>query len=389
MNRLTTSLLLSFLVLIATVSTSSSSTWYVKLDGTGDAPTIQAAIDIAKSGDVVLVAPGQYTWANQGTTGDYGLVTFLRRVTGIKLKSESGPGVTVLNAQYMGRIMFLMAENSITVDGFTMKNGVAPLFGDNNGGGIIAHLSAPVFKNCIIRNCSGVQGGGMWFGGVSGPRFENCKFLNNSSTYGAGVFLINSSSTMTFVDCIFRNNIASLKGGGVFSYNAVTVLENCEISGNSAVQEGGGFYGQNTGSVSMISCTLSENASVLGGGIRLFDASSMTVSRSIVAFSGEGEGLSLGPGCSLTLGCSNIYGNNGGDGFPAGTVDSGGNLSVDPQFCGSPGTWNYQLQTDSYCAPGNHPGGSGCDLIGAYAIGCGGVPAENASWGRLKALYGE
>ncbi len=33
-------------------------TWYVRTDGTGDAPTIQAALDSAQAGDTVLVGSG-------------------------------------------------------------------------------------------------------------------------------------------------------------------------------------------------------------------------------------------------------------------------------------------------------------------------------------------
>ena len=39
---------------------SEACTWYVKPDMSGDAPTIQAAIDSASSGDSVLVASGVY-----------------------------------------------------------------------------------------------------------------------------------------------------------------------------------------------------------------------------------------------------------------------------------------------------------------------------------------
>ena len=44
-------------------ATASATTWYVKPDGTGDAPTIQAAIDSAGAWDIVMVAgEDPYAW---------------------------------------------------------------------------------------------------------------------------------------------------------------------------------------------------------------------------------------------------------------------------------------------------------------------------------------
>jgi hypothetical protein len=64
-----------------------------------------------------------------------------------------------------------------------------------------------------------------------------------------------------------------------------------------------------------------------------------------------------------------------------------GNISLDPQFCGTPDSGNYLLQADSPCAPGNHPGGNDCGQIGARGVGCGNTPVSTATWGSLKALF--
>ena len=57
-------LILSFMLSLFWPIGAFSRTWYVRNDGTGDAPTIQAAVDSASSGDTVLVGPGTYSSAN-------------------------------------------------------------------------------------------------------------------------------------------------------------------------------------------------------------------------------------------------------------------------------------------------------------------------------------
>jgi hypothetical protein len=60
--------------------TANARTWYVKNDGTGDAPTIEAGIDSSVFGDTVLVGPGTYEICSAIWPKD-----------GIVITSESGP----------------------------------------------------------------------------------------------------------------------------------------------------------------------------------------------------------------------------------------------------------------------------------------------------------
>jgi hypothetical protein len=46
-----------------------------------------------------------------------------------------------------------------------------------------------------------------------------------------------------------------------------------------------------------------------------------------------------------------------------------GNFSADAVFCDR-GNFDYSLSSNSPCAPGNHPNGASCGLIGALNVGC-------------------
>ncbi len=69
-----------------------ATTWFVTPDGSGDAPTIQAAIDSASSGDVIELADGVYT--------GYGNRDLSNMEKRILLKSASGnPEACIIDLQ--------------------------------------------------------------------------------------------------------------------------------------------------------------------------------------------------------------------------------------------------------------------------------------------------
>ena len=78
-------ILISALLAIITLPISvSAKTWYIKADGTGDAPLIWSGIDSAAAGDTVLVGPGTYE------------VGSIVMKDGVILRSEAGPYLTKL-----------------------------------------------------------------------------------------------------------------------------------------------------------------------------------------------------------------------------------------------------------------------------------------------------
>lgn len=382
----------TFFVLVPLVHSPSAlaKTWYVKVNGSGDAPTIQAAADSCSHGDSVLVAPGTYTWSNQGTGNDYGLIHILRGSADMVIVSEAGPQVTFIDAQGQGRVIFFQGETELTVDGFTIRNGVAPLNGNFVGGGFAAHLSSPVVRNCFFRNNSGNSGGAYWYGGVGAPIIENCLFENNNASVGGAVRLINSYFTTTIRDCTFRNNSSPGTGGAVYATNIYVLIESCLFVSNSSGSSGGGFYAATGYPSTVRSCTFYQNsAAVDGGGIYVAGGTDLTVERTIISH-GSGGGAQVDDAGMLTLSCTDIYGNIGGNwtGNIAGQAGINGNFSGNPVFCG-PGSGDFSLDASSPCAPGNHPNGDSCGLVGAFPVSCGAVSVEERSWGAIKSMYAD
>src|SRR5690242_16654180 len=114
-----------FALVIGAATVASAATWHVDPAGGADATTIQAGINLASNGDVVIVAQGTYTGV-----GNRNIDFFGRNIT---VMSESGPQYTIVDCQGLGQgFKFVTGETSAVMDGFTIKNGTS-----NKGAGVL------------------------------------------------------------------------------------------------------------------------------------------------------------------------------------------------------------------------------------------------------------
>ena len=384
--------LLAVLSFFAPADTQSR-TWYVTVDGTGDAPTIQAAIDSAGQEDSLLVGPGTYSWSNQGTGDDYGMIRMMRGAPRLTIVSEMGAGMTILDGEEEGRIFFYQGYTGtmggLTIDGFTFTRGRAPQSDYIVGGAFTAHLSSPILKNCVFTLNTADQGGACWFGGQGWPQFINCYFENNTALYGGAVLAVNTPFTVRISGCVFHGNSA-VRGGGFYGYNVPLVADDCVFSSNYGSSDGGGMILNNCYPSSISRCTFYFNEAPSGGGVSLLGTTNLTADHTIIASSVYGGAAAIPGTASLAFSCSDLFGNVGGDwtGPIAGQYGANGNFAADPMFCDE-ARFDLFLRANSPCAPGNHPSGAGCALIGARPVGCGGVSIEDHSWGAIKAMFAE
>jgi hypothetical protein len=159
---------------------------------------------------------------------------------------------------------------------------------------------------------------------------------------------------------VFRFNGGTSGSGAIYGANEIT---DCLF-----VCNGGGQGGTitATGPLTISRSTFVSGLGANGGTIRYQD--DVQVDHSIFAFHTTGYFGSIfyPSGGTLTLECTNIYGNTIGDwvGPIADQANINGNFSADPLFCG-PG--DFTLRANSPCAP---PGLTGCGQVGSGGVGC-------------------
>ena len=398
-------------------------TWHIKPDGTGDAPTINDAVVDASPGDTILLARGTFRGPGNFAITSGGMpMTFT---------SEAGPESTIIDCQGLGPGFCMDSPYFVVISGITVENGDGSELGygggimgirvivtncilrnnyvSGNGGGIYCWGPATVSKNLVVNNTAQV-GGGIWFG-ENVVVTENTVIGNTAQVVGGGI--CGGSSSASSAATVSRNtvkgNTAWHEAGGIAGSGYVVFAENV-VSGNTAwagagilcgskatftnnliygncAQERGGGILCDEPQAKILGNTVCENEAPQGAGIAFErDGDYADVERTIVAFNRQGPGVECFDGIMPPMVfCCDIYGNEGGNAICAGEQEH--NFSLDPQFCGILGTGNYQLQSDSPCAPGNHPTGVDCGLIGALPVICGAVEVQTKTWGSIKSLY--
>ncbi len=333
--------LLAALVIASAALPASGATWHIYADGSGDAPTITAAVTLAASGDSVLVYAGTYAeWDIEVTKQLY--------IVGV-----AGPESTIINAGYYGRcfIFRTFTSSHILVQGFTLKNG--------------GSLGALILSG---------SGGAVLCSGSSKVRLIDCVFDDNLANLG-GAVCVRETSTVTIRRCVFYRNDAWTDyypgaGGAIYltaSYEMLNAaIDTCIFSQNDASSDGGAIYITSC-DASIRGCTFYQNYShPSGASIALMDAG-IELNNSIVTLS-NGIGIvayhSL-PGASFS--CNDFYGNGGGNygGLISDQTGTNGNISADPLFCGAPN--DLSISTISPCAPAHSPCG---ELIGRHGPSC-------------------
>ncbi|MGD9547122.1 MAG: right-handed parallel beta-helix repeat-containing protein [Candidatus Krumholzibacteriia bacterium] len=381
-RRLATGLAIRLAVLLA-AGPAISAEQTVRPDGSGDRPTIQAALDAAADGDLIRLAPGVY-----GGPGNLDLDFRGKAVT--LLGDEEAPETCVLDlgtapAGTAGRAFFFhtFETRASQVRGLAMIRGDVPAHPESQGlGGAVLCLGAsPTFAACLFRENWALNGGAVAIQNGA-PLFRDCRFQQNSAEIGGAVF--SNPGDPGFSGSTFAGNTAA-RGGGLSAMGGTVKVSGCVFYANSATQ--GGAVAADRSAILILESSLLDNNFASFGGAVFVQSAAVEVRRSTLAWNsaGSGGGIHLGAGAqaslrhtlitggvrgaafgaegsaTLDVACSLVWGNAGGDwtGPAAHLAATAGNLELDPQLQ-DPDARDFRPRPGSPCPIQE------CGAIGAF-----------------------
>ncbi len=222
--------------------------------------SIEDSLNVALSGDTLLVGPGTFyehiTWPT---------------IDGITLLSQYGIDSTTIDGSSTGRVLRFNSANitnATKIKGFTIANG----YKWYGGGGIrIQNGAAPTIVDNLIRD-------------------NECRY------YGAGI-LVEDSNPMIIENIIENNHVTCASpdtthyGAGIYCYNSSALIENNTIKGNR-IEE----YGKGAGIALRQSITIVRNnrieadtsVSLIGGGVYLYSSTDTIIGNVVTENMGNG-----------------------------------------------------------------------------------------------------
>jgi len=265
--------------------------------------TLQATVDNARPGTVLMLLPGNYTG-----TGEQ-VLAINKELTLKACRS----GMATLDGEGIRPVLSVASSAGAAFHGLRIMRGRTT--GMHQGGGATVLSGTATFNSCIIQ---GNQAGAVSNVFQSVMSF-NVRGLLHELYLGAGGGVLVVGGTATFDSCEIRENDALLIGGGVSVLGGTVTMKTCNVSENTA-DDGGGIYiaGTSTQVAVTGSQIRSNSADVIGplpgqGGGLYLASGRLTVSDSqIGGNSAENitkttvDALYVSPGSTATLDCSNV-----------------------------------------------------------------------------------
>lgn len=347
-------------------------------NGTGQC-SLRAAIEEANfdTGTDTIVVP----------TGEYRLTLGELILSQPVTVQGAGAPTTIIDPDTLVRVFNIQSGVSSTISGVTVRGGSAPL---EDGGGI-RNLGSLTLRNVVVgENNAGLAGGAIHSSGTSLTIDRSTISGNQASSGSGGGIYLGSATVLTITDSMITDNLTTIDGGGVFdgTTGGSISITNTTITRNRANGHSGGIHIGGTGTItsSTITANRADNdasGSGDGGGMSVGPGESLTVRRTIVAGNTDASTGAEAPDCSggPASGGSNLIGNDLNCAYISDPTDkvnmsatlgplahNGGPTMTHSLLTGSPaidGVTGTCEVNDQRGVP--RPQGTGCD-IGAYEL---------------------
>src|SRR6266513_508908 len=186
--------------------------------------SLRQALAIANNGDTIDAT---------GISGAISLISGELRVNKSVTINGAGADVLAVDGNAAGRVFFITLGETVTISGFTIRNGHA----GNAGGGIDNEDGSTLtVTNCTVSGNTAGLGGGIFNGGPL--TIGSITVSGNSAANGGGIYN-SGGGTATITNSTFSGNTAG-SGGGIFNIGTFTIT-NSTLSNNSASLGGGVF----------------------------------------------------------------------------------------------------------------------------------------------------
>lgn len=297
--------------------------------------TIQAAIDVARDGDVVEVAPGTYTES----------IDFAGKA--IVVFSIAGPSKTFIDGAKKSTVVrFIRGEKDNSVlEGFTIQNGRgAPAkiadgkTAGDPGGILIGEKSSPLIRNCVItRNVGGAgesvaagaaaagSGGPGGIGLAGGVVIQDCRITANIGGDGGSIEVPSGEKPASAPSKKTAAGNGGAGGAAVIVAGSTARILRCTFESNTGGVGGTGGTMGGDGGAGAIGMSLGADSVVLGESTLKKNVGGAADQKS--AHAGPG-GARVGTGTVLNCLVVENRGGTGGDGKTGFALGGAGGLDL-------------------------------------------------------------
>jgi hypothetical protein len=215
-----------------------------------------------------------------GTASVYHVITAAADVTGAVLD-----GVTVVRGAAMeaypnnhGGGLFLDGGAEVRVRDCVFHGNQATTGGGAISGYVNGAFTLHVERTAFVENSVGNYGGAVYLPGMASGVFESCVFQDNTATSTTGLGgALSSDNDVTVQNSWFIGNSSAHRRGAIDCWNGTCAVSGSVFAGNTATTNQAAAGVQNSGALSLVNCTLTENLAGTAGGSAIGNEETATV----------------------------------------------------------------------------------------------------------------